>query len=115
MDSDKDGIWVVRLILIVLMAIWSPTRAFSEEHLNLKPLVLYSTGGLMDIWSTRGLPAFRDRSPAGPVAGPIGAALCFTGADLLLQRSHHPRGSKLLRAAYVVGITAVVMHNRSYK
>jgi hypothetical protein len=99
------------------MASWLiPGYAYAEK-LNLKPLALYASGGIADAWSSQPPKGLRywDKSFAGPRVGPAVTTLCFAGADLLLQKSQHPRWAKALRVVYVVGITGIVIHNRSYR
>ena len=102
--------------LVVCVSALGQAAERSRQKLNLTvPLTLYSIGGASDIWSTRRSPvgySYRDRSFAGPVAGPAITSLCFGGADLLLQKRGHRGWAKALRVGYAVGVGAVVLHNK---
>ena len=104
----------IRTLIFALTALCA-SQAVSCEEVRTAPLTIYAFGGAADIWSTRSLPPFNDRSPIGPVVGPILSSMALAGADALLQSKGHHAAVKVLRVVYVVGITAVVVNNRRYR
>jgi hypothetical protein len=105
---------LIRTAIFALAALCA-SQVASCEGISKAPLTLYAFGGAADIWSTRGLPPFKDRSFAGPIAGPAITTACFATADYVLQSKGRKGWAKVLRIGYVVGITAVVVHNRRYR
>jgi hypothetical protein len=96
------------------LVIHEPSKA--QRVAVVKPyLLLYAFGGAADIWSTRGLPPFNDRSPAGPVVGPVLSSLAFASADALLQSKGHHGWAKVLRIGYGIGTVVLVFHNIGYR
>jgi len=77
-------------------------------------LSIYGLGGAADVWSTRRVPlgyVSVDRSPYGPIVGPMVTSACFVTADALLVERGHRGWARALRVAYVAGITVIVVRN----
>jgi hypothetical protein len=105
-------VWRAALIIALLGL---ANMVFPADSIHPLPLALYGVGGAADVWSTRWVPAgyhLVDRSPFGPVAGPVVTSAAFASADCLLQASDHRGWAKVLRLGYLVGVGRVVWHNR---
>lgn len=75
----------------------------------IKPFVLYGGAGMADYASTKWAlgqnSLLLERNPLGPELGPLTTFAALMAADLVLQKTGHPRWVKALR---IVGVAAGV-------